>query len=69
VEASPAPVHLVIPFTIDNRIKGEVYGVEWPGSFPAKPMVAAAVKYTPGSIQLHKKAGSNDRRTLKAREE
>jgi len=33
VEASPAPVHLVIPFTIDNRIKGEVYGVELASSF------------------------------------
>ena len=60
VEATPAPAHIVIPFTIDNRIKGEVYGVELASSFQPTDWWRLRVNYTAWSIQLHKKAGSND---------
>jgi iron complex outermembrane receptor protein len=60
VEPAPAPVHAVIPFTIDNLIKGEVFGGELASSFQVTDWWRLRVNCTAWSIQLHKKAGSND---------
>jgi len=60
VEANPAPAHLLIPYTIDNLIKGEVFGLELASSFQPTDWWRLRVNYTTWSIQLHKKAGSND---------
>ena len=59
-EATPAPQHNVLPFTINNLIKGEVFGAELASSFQPTDWWRLRVNYTAWSIQLHKKAGSND---------
>jgi iron complex outermembrane recepter protein len=59
-EANPAPLHLVVPYTIDNLVKGEVYGAELASSFQPTSWWRLRVNYTAWSIQLHKKAGSQD---------
>lgn len=56
--ATPPPPHM--PFTINNLIEGETYGAELSGSFQLTDWWRARVNYTVLSIQLHKKAGSND---------
>jgi iron complex outermembrane recepter protein len=60
LEGTPAPPHLVVPYTIDNLIKGEVYGAELASSFQPATWWRLRVNYTAWSIQLHKKAGSQD---------
>jgi len=58
-EATPTP-HGVVPFTIDNLIKGEVFGAELASSFQPTDWWRVRVNYTAWSLQLHRKAGSND---------
>jgi iron complex outermembrane receptor protein len=60
VEGTPAPPHLVIPFTIANLIDGETYGVELASSYQLAEWWRMHLNYTFWSIQLHKKPGSND---------
>jgi iron complex outermembrane recepter protein len=60
LEATPGPPHVVVPFTIDNLINGEVYGAELASSFQPTDWWRLRVNYTLWSIQLHKKDGSND---------
>lgn len=60
VEPSPPPPHVVLPFTINNLIEGEVYGGELASSFQPTDWWRLRVNYTVWSIQLHKKDGSND---------
>jgi iron complex outermembrane receptor protein len=60
VEPTPLPAHLVVPYTIDNLIDGEVYGAELASSFQPTDWWRLRVNYTAWSIQLHKKNGSND---------
>jgi iron complex outermembrane receptor protein len=59
-ETAPAPLHLVIPFTIDNLIKGEVFGAELATSFQPTEWWRFRVNYTAWSFQLHTKEESND---------
>lgn len=59
-EPNPAPPHTVIPFTIDNLIKGEVFGGELASSFQLADWWRLRVNFTAWSIQLHKRASSND---------
>jgi iron complex outermembrane recepter protein len=58
-QAGPPP-HVLIPFTINNLIEGEVYGAELASSFQITDWWRLRVNYTAWSIQLHKKNGSND---------
>lgn len=60
VEPTPAPPHIVVPYTIDNRIKGEVFGAELASGFQPTDWWRLRANFTAWSIQLHKKAGSND---------
>ena len=60
IEPIPAPPHSVIPFTIDNLIKGEVFGGELASSFQLADWWRLRVNVTAWSIQLHKRASSND---------
>jgi len=59
-EASPPPAHLVVPYTINNLIEGEVYGAELASSFQPTDWWRLRVNYSAWSIQLHKKKGSQD---------
>jgi iron complex outermembrane receptor protein len=60
VEATPPPPHLVIPYTINNLIYGEVYGAELASSFQPTDWWRLRVNYTAWSLQLHKRSNSND---------
>lgn len=59
LETNGSP-HLVVPFTIDNLIEGEVYGGELASSFQLADWWRLRVNYTLWSIHLHKKPGSTD---------
>jgi iron complex outermembrane receptor protein len=60
VDPTPPTPHILVPFTINNLIEGEVYGAELASSFQPTDWWRLRVNYTAWSIQLHKKNGSND---------
>jgi iron complex outermembrane recepter protein len=60
IEPTPDPLHVVVPFTIDNLIKGEVFGAELASSFQPLNRWRVRVNYTAWSLQLRRKAESND---------
>src|SRR5258706_300843 len=56
----PESTYLVVPFTINNLIRGETYGAELASSFQLREWWRVHMNYTVWSLQLHKKPGSND---------
>ena len=60
LELAPLPPHGVVPFTIDNKIEGEVYGGELASTFQPTDWWRLRVNYTLWTIQLHKDSDSND---------
>jgi iron complex outermembrane receptor protein len=59
-EATPPPPHGVVPFTINNLIRGESYGAELASSLQLSDWWRVRFNYTYLNLQLHKKPGSND---------
>ena len=54
------PPHVMVPFTIDNLIKGEIFGAELATSFQPTDWWRLRVNYTAWSLNLRTKDGSND---------
>jgi len=52
-ETSPSPPHLVIPYTSDNKMEGETYGVELAANWQALDWWRLQAAYTYLQIQLH----------------
>ncbi len=59
-ETSPAPPHLVIPFTGSNKMDGDVYGVEIATNFKPVDWWNLSAAYTYLQIQLHIDEDSGD---------
>ena len=52
-ETSPLPPHFVIPYTADNKMEGETYGVELAANWQALDWWRLQAAYTYLQIQLH----------------
>ena len=60
LETSPAPAHLVIPFSVANKLKGETYGVELSGLWQVAEWWRLRGLYSFLQIQLRKDQSSQD---------
>jgi iron complex outermembrane recepter protein len=57
VEASPAPVHLVLPLTFANNMSGEAYGVEVGADWRARGWLRLRAAYTYFELELRRAPG------------
>jgi iron complex outermembrane receptor protein len=60
LEVSPSPAHLVFPFTADNKMDGEAYGVEVAADWRASDWWRIQASYTYLQIQLELDRDSGD---------
>ncbi len=60
LEVSPSPAHLVFPFTADNKMDGETYGVEVTADWRASDWWRIQASYTYLQIQLDLDRDSGD---------
>jgi iron complex outermembrane receptor protein len=60
IEASPAPLHAVLPSTAANRMDGKTYGVELAADVLALDWLNLQLAYTFLQIELDLEAGSTD---------
>lgn len=60
VEATPAPVHTVIPVRFRNRVEGETYGVELASTWAVRDHLKFHTGYSFMNIELNRSNTSND---------
>lgn len=68
VEASPPPLHLVIPFTFGNLSNGETDGVEFAGNWKVTDRWRLSPGYGFEEIHFHTVAGSHDTTSIPGEE-
>lgn len=69
LETSPSPLHLVSPYTADNKMAGETYGVELAANWHALDWWRLQAAYTYLQMQLHLDADSGDTTSESAEDE
>ena len=60
IEFSPQPTHIVVPFTVDNKMDGETYGIELSANWDLTDYFRIAASYTFLQMQLHLDNSSTD---------
>lgn len=58
VEATPAPLHIVLPLTFANNMSGEAFGVEFGADWRAKDWLRLRATYTYFELELHRDPGT-----------
>ena len=66
LETSPSPLHIVIPFKAENKMRGETYGIELAADWRVLDWWRLQATYTYLQMQLHLDGDSRDMRSVSA---